>query len=409
MAMKQKPEAKIYPYRVLVIGLVLVLSALACQVGAIAPEIVTPLSVPTIVETTVQSTEVSVEQPDVESEIVSRPPSPSQDTPAVVETSSAIVADPFSSQDVMVSLYERVSPGVVAVRQASGGGSGFVIDNEGHIVTNFHVVSGANVLEIDFLNGFKVHGTVIGTDLDSDLAVIKVDAPPKQLHPLPFGNSEEVKIGQTVVAIGNPFGLSGTMTVGIVSAKSRVLASLNDAPNGGFFSAGDIIQTDAAINPGNSGGPLLNLNGEVIGVNRAIHTGNFTSVGSPTNSGIGFAISVGIVKRVTPALIATGFYEYPYLGIASSTELSLFDQEQLGLRQSTGAYVSNVVSGGPSDQAGLRQGDLVIAIDSRDVLVFGDLLAYLITHKGPGDEVLLTVLREGQELNIPIVLGSRPS
>ena len=166
------------------------------------------------------------------------------------------------------ALYEQALPGVVSIRviteMSSGLGSGFVYDNQGHIVTNFHVVEGSTQVEVDFASGYKTYGTVIGTDLDSDLAVVKVNVPAEELHPVPLGNSDTLRVGQTVIAIGNPFGLSGTMTAGIVSALGRTLDSAHDAPGGGFFTAGGIIQTDAAINPGNSGGPLFNLNGEVI-------------------------------------------------------------------------------------------------------------------------------------------------
>ncbi|NUM47856.1 MAG: PDZ domain-containing protein, partial [Anaerolineales bacterium] len=167
------------------------------------------------------------------------------------------------------------------------------------------------------------------------------------------------------------------------------------------------IQTDAAINPGNSGGPLLNLNGEVIGVNRAIQTEAFSTEGEPVNSGIGFAISVNIVKRVAPFLISQGYYEYPLLGVSSPPEISLFDQEQLGLSQSTGALVTLVVEGGPADQGGVQVGDLITFIDAREVLVFGDLISYLMTSKGPGDQVVLTVLRNGELVELTVTLGSR--
>lgn len=272
------------------------------------------------------------------------------------------------------------------------------------------------------MSGFKTYGTVVGTDLDSDLAIVKVDAAASELHPLPLGDSSALKVGQTVIAIGNPFGLNGTMTVGIISALGRTLDSEHATPNGGQpFTAGDIIQTDAAINPGNSGGPLFNLSGEVIGVNRAIRTSNYTSNGEPLNSGIGFAVSSNIIKRVTPVLIKDGTYDYPYLGMSSISDLGLEEIQALGLTEYTGAYVTAVVSGGPADQAGLKAGtqptsiqglnaggDLITAIDGREVKQFDDLLAYLITNKSPGDTVVLTVLRSGQKQDITITLGKRP-
>jgi S1-C subfamily serine protease len=258
--------------------------------------------------------------------------------------STPISVDLYEMEDLLITLYERTSPGVVAIQtlnQIGGGlGSGFVYDQEGHIITNYHVVEGAQDLEINFSSGLKVRGIVIGTDLDSDLAVIKVDAPPEELVPLPMGDSDLLRVGQSVIAIGNPFGLSGTMTIGIISAKGRTLDSFRQSSDGLFFSAGDLLQTDAAINPGNSGGPLLNLNGEVIGVNRAIRTVGMSDSGDPINSGIGFAISINIIKRVVPSLIATGTYDYPYLGITARPELTLLEQEILGLPRSTAHTLS---------------------------------------------------------------------
>jgi 2-alkenal reductase len=274
---------------------------------------------------------------------------------------------------------------------------------------------------VDFTTGYKIYGTVVGTDLDSDLAIVKVNAPASELHPLPLGDSNSLKVGQTVIAIGNPFGLSGSMTTGIISALGRTLESQREAPSGGLFTAGDIIQTDAAINPGNSGGPLFNLNGEVIGVNRAIRTNNFTGTGEPLNSGIGFAIAINIVKRVTPVLIAEGQYDYPYLGISSIDELSLPQIEALGLDSFTGAYVTSVTPNSPADKAGVQAGeettsiqglnaggDLIIAIDGQSTPNFDELLQYLINNKSPGDTAVLTVLRNEEQLDLTITLGKRP-
>jgi 2-alkenal reductase len=330
------------------------------------------------------------------------------------------------TQDMLINLYEKVNPGVVAIQTttSSGGGlgSGFVFDKKGHIVTNYHVVEDAKSLEVDLPSGIKVEGKVIGSDLDSDLAVVKIDVDQKDLSPLPLGNSDSLKVGQLVVAIGNPFGLSGSMTLGIVSAKGRTLESLRQAESGSFFTAGDVIQTDAAINPGNSGGPLLNLNGEVIGLNRAIRTVGATVTGEPTNSGIGFAVSVNIIKRVAPALIQNGKYDYPYLGVSARESLSLADAQQLGLSRVTGAYVISIVNGGPADKAGLRGGstsgsdtnaiptggDLIVAVDGRPVRVFGELLSYLMTQKSPGDKIVLTIVRDDAEKEVEITLGKRP-
>ncbi|MDO8753372.1 MAG: trypsin-like peptidase domain-containing protein [Anaerolineales bacterium] len=333
----------------------------------------------------------------------------------------SIVVNPAAQQESLVALYEQASAGTVAIITDQGQGSGFVYDKNGHIVTNFHVIEDAKNVEVRFNSGFMAYGTVIGTDLDSDLAIIKVDVPEGELFPLPLGDSDSLKVGQTVVAIGNPFGLDSTMTVGIISALGRTLDSAHLTPDGNAFSAGDIIQTDAAINPGNSGGPLFNIYGEVIGINRAIRTTNFTDTGDPINSGIGFAISINIVKRVAPALIESGEYDYPFLGISSMDALSLDMVNELGLSQYTGAYVTSVVSGGPADTAGIKAGstptnipglfgggDLIIAIDGHETRTFDEMLAYLITHKGPGDGVVLTVLRGTEQVDVSITLGKRP-
>jgi S1-C subfamily serine protease len=379
--------------RLLVFLSVLVLAALACQTAALT-------SIPAV--PTLGAPPVSQINP--------------------ISNSSA---NPAAQQDQLTSLYQQVSPSVVAVQvmSSNGGslGSGFVFDTDGHIVTNYHVVEGADQVEVDFVSGFKIYGTVVGTDLDSDLAVIKVDAPTDELHPVSMGDSNALQVGQTVVAIGNPFGLNGTMTIGIISALGRTLDSAHSTASGSFFTAGDIIQTDAAINPGNSGGPLFNINGEVIAVNRAIRTTNYTDTGEPVNSGIGFAISGNVVKRVVPILIAKGKYDYPYLGISSMNDLSLAAIEVLKLKSYTGAYVTSVAKGGPADQAGIQAGDkdtnvpglkaggdLIIAIDGRSIRNFDELLAYLIGNKSPGDSVVLTVLRGEEKVDITIKLEKRP-
>ncbi len=329
--------------------------------------------------------------------------------------------DLAAQEETLVALFEHVGPGTVAIITDQGQGSGFVYDAQGHIVTNFHVIEGATTVEVRFTSGFMAYGTVIGTDLDSDLAIVKVNAPTEELHPLPLGDSSELKVGQTVIAIGNPFGLNSTMTVGIISALGRTLDSIHESPDGNAFTAGDIIQTDAAINPGNSGGPLFNINGEVIGVNRAIISNNFTGTGQPTNSGIGFAVSINMIKRVAPVLIATGKYDYPYLGVSSIPALTLDMVNLFGLKSFTGAYITDVVQGGPADKAGIipgnqqtnvpgmfAGGDLVIAIDGREVRTFDELLSYLITNKSPGDTVVLTILRGDETVDINVTLDKRP-
>lgn len=346
--------------------------------------------------------------------------------PVVRPTYPPISGDAVASDAILTALFERVNPGVVSLvvmsSDSSSSGSGFVYDKQGHIVTNYHVVEGGELLEVDFPDGTKVYGDVVATDLDSDLAVIKVDVPQEKLHPLTLGDSDALQVGQIVVAIGSPFRLTSSMTLGIVSAKGRILDSMRSTEDSTSFSAGDIIQTDAAINPGNSGGPLLNLAGEVIGINRAIRTTSTTSDGEPVNSGIGFAVSINIVKRVVPILISEGKYDYPYFGITSSaTDFTLMEWDALGISHTAGAYITGVVAGGPAEKAGLQAGtlstsipglyaggDLIIAIDGKPVNVYSDLISYIMTNKSPGDQVVLTIIRNGQEKEVPLTLGKRP-
>jgi S1-C subfamily serine protease len=331
------------------------------------------------------------------------------------------------------NLYAHVNPGVVTIWTYSqigasedqtlptGQGSGFVVDSTGYIVTNQHVINGAAEIEVDFPSGMKAWAALVGSDPDSDLAVLKVEIPEERLTALPLGDSDQVSVGDFVFAIGNPFGLSGTMTIGIVSAKGRTLFSENPAPSGSFFSAGDIIQTDAAINPGNSGGPLINLRGEVIGVNRAIRTESFTVTGGAANSGVGFAIPSNIVRRVLPAIIAQGKYDYPYLGISSLSEWNLKTLEALRLpTDALGAYVTCVTQDSPADKAGIIGagscddvnlsvgGDLITAVDGVPVRQFSDLLTYLLNNTVVNQTVNLTILRDGKEIEIPLTLGARP-
>ncbi len=390
--------------RLLLVMTVLALVTLACQVGSWLPG---------SSETQVISPEpaiVATEQP-----AISEPAIPLPDVPQNLR----------DMEQLQIALYKQVSPGIVSIQtldnQGGAQGSGFVYDLEGHIITNYHVVQTATEIEVDFPSGLKVFGEVIGVDIDSDLAVIKVDVPADQLFPVVLGDSDELQVGQIVVAIGNPYGLNGTMTVGIVSAKGRTLSSLRETPDGRLFSAGDLIQTDASINPGNSGGPLLTLNGEVIGINRAIQLSGVTDTGDPINTGIGFAISVNILKRVVPELIEKGSYDYPYVGISARPELTLIESQALGLEYQNGAYVVEIVPGGPADQAGLQAGttptefiglyaggDLIIAIDGQSVMTFSDFLSYLMTKKSPGDVVSITYIRDNREKEVDLTLGTRP-
>lgn len=352
-------------------------------------------------------------------------PAVQYDSTLPAQSSQTILVPEYTAlEGSLEALYQAVSPGVVSLQYsgADGGGqgTGFVIDKEGHIVTNYHVASDAQNLEVHFPSGLKVYGDVIGTDLDSDLAVIKVDVDPDLLVPLPLGDSNTIQVGQTVVAIGNPYGLSGTMTMGIISARGRVLDSMRQTETGTYYSSGDTIQTDALINPGNSGGPLLNLNGEVIGVNRAIQTAGMSITGGAVNTGIGFTISSNTVRKVVPALIETGSYAYPYLGLSSYSNMSLQMIEALDLPRSTGAYVSSVVAGSPSAVAGIRGGsqqssiqgltkggDLIIAVNGVDIKDFSELMSYLVLETSVGDEIMLTVIRDGNTMDIPVILGQR--
>jgi len=335
----------------------------------------------------------------------------------------------------LTDLYTNVSPGVVTIKTfidldssfdtsiPYGQGSGFVIDTDGHIVTNQHVIEGAEDIEVDFPSGLRVWAELVGVDLDSDLAVLKVDIPADQLTAIPLGDSSLVQVGQSVIAIGNPFGLDGSMTTGIISAIGRTLDSQRTSPGGQLFTAGDLIQTDAAINPGNSGGPLLNTSGEVIGVSRAIATESFSTSGSAVNSGVGFAIPINILKRVLPSLIAEGTHDYPYLGISSLSaqnwNLKVLEEIELPA-DASGAYVTCVTPDGPADRAGiigagscsaaslLPGGDLIIAIDDFPILEFNDLLSFLITETSVGDTIIIHVLRDGTEVEIPLSLEARP-
>lgn len=369
---------------------------------------------------------------------VQQTPSPKSDqsqTEPLEPAASAIPAQPSSpiagaSGDLQADLqkvYKESLPGVVMIRftsaQGSGEGTGFVIDKEGHIVTNYHVAGDVENIEVDFADGTKVAGETIGRDLDSDLAVVKVDLPAEKLHPLPLGDSDQAPVGTIVVAIGSPYGLGGTMTMGIISAHGRTLDSLRSSGNPSqgsaqYFAAGDLLQTDASINPGNSGGPLLNLQGQVIGVNRAIQTAGTSMTGEAVNTGIGFAISSNIVRRVVPSLIEKGTYAYPYLGLSAMSDdrMSLTLAKQLGLSQASGAYVVDVVKNGPADKAGLipansqtgKGGDLIIAVDGKTIITFSDLLSYLILNKTPGDTVTFTVLRGTRQVDLPLEVGARP-
>lgn len=355
----------------------------------------------------------------------------------------AIVPNRVQGQDfvddetlLLQRIYEQVNPSVVALevrvpadtslrsimpfidpslptepRFRIAQGSGFLYDRNGHIVTNNHVVEMADRVTVIFADGLRLPARIVGTAPDADIAVVKVDpAQIADLQPLQLADSDQVRVGERAIAIGNPFGLNNTMTLGIVSAVGRSLRQQQ-------FSIPQIIQTDAAINPGNSGGPLFNYRGEVIGVNTAIRSNVEQS------AGVGFAVPSNIVRLMADQLIATGKVEHSYLGITGTT-LTSDIAEALGLdMRTTGVLVSSVVTGGPAAAAGLRGatrelsvdgepvpvgGDIITEIDGMQIKVFEDLLGYLFTRTKPGDEVTLTILRNGERMQVTVVLAPRP-
>lgn len=320
---------------------------------------------------------------------------------------------------IFSDIYASVSPSVVSINVSAqsgqdsespfddgfrqGGGTGFVFDNEGRLITNAHVVDGADNIEVYFLDGTIARAELIGLDLDSDIAVIQVsNVPADRLFPVTFGDSEALVVGQATLAIGSPFGEDWTLTSGIVSALNRSIRSLSE------FSTGAVIQTDTAINPGNSGGPLLNLDGEVIGVNTQILSSTRSS------SGVGFAVPSNLVMRVALDLIANGEVSYSYMGI-SGMDMSLGLIEDYSLPNNLqGAVVSSVMQGSPAAEANLINPsrssiDVITAIDGNDINSMDDLLAYLASYTKPGDTVTMSVYRDGETINLPITLGSRPA
>jgi len=346
-------------------------------------------------------------------------------------------AAPDPESQIAEAVYEKVNPSVVQVLNLSrsrgfqgqnlgatpqGEGSGFVWDTQGHIVTNDHVVEGADQLQAVFADGTQVDATLVGTDPNSDLAVIQVDPSnvSGSLVPVETGDMSQVQVGELALAIGNPFGYQGTITRGIVSALGRTIPSQTQ------YQIPEAIQTDAAINPGNSGGPLLNSMGQVIGVNDQIQSS------SGSNSGVGFAIPISIVNRVVPSLIQNGSYQHAYLGIAGQTYSKAWAQALGFPANAKGAYVSDVTSGGPADKAGIHGGtqdtsvllgvdengptylqsggDLITAVDGQPITKMDDLLIYLEERTSPGQTVTLTLLRSGgQQQQVQVKLGARPT
>ena len=352
---------------------------------------------------------------------ISPPESIKQEIPTTPDNSvNTVEATPMYSKSLSLSdIFEKSEPGVVRVNvqrgeseDPSGGvGSGFVFDKKGHIITNDHVIKNANKVVVTFLDGRSYNAEIIGSDEYTDIAVIKVSADLVLLNPLSIGDSSNLKVGEGIAAIGNPFGLSGSMTSGIVSQLGRLL------PSGSGYQIPDVIQTDAAINPGNSGGPLLNMRGEIVGINTAIQsaTGEFT--------GVGFAIPSQTVAKIVPTLIDEGEYKHPWIGIAGR-DIDPDMANVLNLTDAVGFLVITVVEDSPAFEAGLIGsdktievegisypvgGDVILAVDGNEVRKIDDILIHLQRVKSVGDEMVLEVLRDGRTTNITIILDERPN
>ena len=319
----------------------------------------------------------------------------------------------------LIDIFEKSEPGVVRVNtqrnqtgdEIGGVGSGFVFDKKGHIITNAHVIEDSTKTIVTFLDGRSYNAEIIGIDEYTDIGVIKVNADLKLLKPLSLGDSSNLQVGEPITAIGNPFGLSGSMTSGIISQMGRLL------PSGSGYSIPDVIQTDAAINPGNSGGPLLNMRGDIVGINTAIQsrTGEFT--------GVGFAIPSQTVAKIVPTLISEGEYKHPWIGI-SGRDIDPDMAKVLGLNDALGFLIITVVENSPASDAGLigsnktvkvdgREysigGDVIMAVDGMDVRKIDDILIHLQRVKTVGDEMNLEILRDGRTTNVTIVLQERPN
>ena len=326
--------------------------------------------------------------------------------------------DTISNDLTLVEIFEKSEPGVVSVNiqregidSLGGIGSGFVFDKKGHIITNAHVIQNAQKIIVTFLDGRSYNAKVIGEDKFTDIAIIKVNADLSLLQPLKLGDSSSLKVGESIAAIGNPFGLSGSMTSGIVSQLERLL------PSGTGYAIPDVIQTDAAINPGNSGGPLIDMNGDVMGINTAIQsaTGEFT--------GVGFAVPAQTVKKIVPILINEGEYEHPWIGI-SGRDIDPDLAKILDVDEAIGFLIISIVEDSPAHKAGLIGttesvtingttyligGDIILAVDNIDVRRIDDILIHLQREKTIGDEMVLNILRDDKIIEVIVTLQSRPS
>jgi len=354
------------------------------------------------------------------------PPTPTAATPQVAPTTPVQPANAL--EDQIEAVYRHAGAAVVNITSVSyaydfffnpvpqeGTGSGFLYDEEGHIVTNYHVIEDAEELSVTLADGETYSAGVIGEDPTNDLAVIQIDAPDLP-QPIPLGDSDALRVGQFVVAIGNPFGLERTLTAGVISSLGRVIRG----PEDNFI--GEVIQTDAAINPGNSGGPLLDLESRVIGVNSQIVSP------SQANAGVGFAVPSNTVRRVVPELIASGRYPHPWLGIEpislTAERARAFREAGMDIPVNKGVLVLEVSRGGPADEAGIRGGDRIVQLgryrvplggdiitmlDDEEIGDYQDLTVYLETETRVGDAVDVTVLRDGEEQTLQVTLGTRPS
>jgi S1-C subfamily serine protease len=395
---------------ILLLGLVLTL--LACAMPSAVSDLMGATATPTVVPPAASSTpapiQTRVQSPDV---------TPAEPGPSMLSLEADII-----------EVYESVSRSVVNVTNRSygydmflrpvpqeGTGSGFVYDTEGHIVTNFHVIEGADELFVTLADERTLPATVVGADPSNDLAVLEVDVPAEELSPVPLGESNTLRVGQFVIAIGNPFGLERTLTVGVVSALGRVIESPDDR----FI--GEIIQTDAAINPGNSGGPLLDVAGRLVGVNTAIFSP------SRASAGIGFAVPVSTVSRVVPELIARGYYPHPWLGASmwalTPERAEVLREAGMDVPVDQGLLLVETTPGGPADRAGLRGGqqrvglgryilliggDILTAIDGQPIASDRELVLYLDSQTQVGQTVEVTFWRGGEKRTASLTLTERP-
>ena len=402
--------------------LVLSLTLVGCAMPSAISELIDPADTAVPVPTAVPSSTAVPTPTDMQWDTAPPTPVPAQTTPAAVESLLTL-------EQEIIAVYESVGKGVVNITNRSyaydffmravpqeGAGSGIIYDKEGHIITNYHVIEDASELLVTLPDETTVEAQVVGADPSNDLAVLKIDVATELLHPVPLGQSGDLRVGQFVIAIGNPFGFERTLTVGVVSALGRVIESPDDR----FI--GEIIQTDAAINPGNSGGPLLDLSGQVIGVNTAIFSP------SQASAGIGFAVPVDTVQRVVPELIARGYYPHPWLGLSYVWNLSadrahILRELGMDVPVEEGLLLLEIAPDSPAAAAGLHGGqeqvrlgrtvlliggDILTAIDGEPIATGRDLLRFLDTRTVVGQTIQVTVWRDQQEMTFTVILDEQP-